>query len=464
MNKWLEIFLVATVYVASARIGQIYAINPGNISPVWIPSGVMLAWVLIRGYYIWPGIFMGALIGNIWAYIDTSSIAIILLSIFSGSVNGLGDCLAAIGAIYFIKKYTGDGNPFKHLKTFLYFFLFGVLLGPLVSAILGVHALWTASFLPAEAYFISLITWFIGDAVGVLLITPIILLYFFPHEESHLKINKLELLAFILLLNLFPFIPNFPGNYLYLIQQQPALFLVPLFMWAALRFNRYILFHSAAYVLSISIIADYYGLGVFYLYTPLQSIMMLQFLTIVAMSSVFILYSLIHDKNKALDNLQLALNHDALTKIFNRQYFDKRLDEEINLQARYGSPFCIAMFDIDRFKDVNDTYGHLFGDKILIQLSQIAINEIRATDIIARWGGEELVILMPNTGIEGGKIIAERIRVAVENSPLLPSGVLTISFGLIEVVVGKKRTDIMNQVDGALYIAKNNGRNQVQCA
>jgi len=423
----------------------------------------MLAWVIVRGYYIWPGIFLGAFIGNVWAYIDLSSISNILLSVFSGSINGLGDVICSVGAAYLINKKMGDGDPFKNLPAFICLCLFGVALGPLLSATLGVSALWASGFLAAESYLLSLFTWFLGDAVGVLLFTPLVLVYFFPHPDAKNNINKVEFVLFTAILISAPFINSFPKNLIPLHQLQSML-LVPLLLWGAFRMNQVILFNATSYLLFGSIAANYFGVGLFNSDTQLESILSLQLFIFVTVSSIFILNSLINDKNTALKKLQLAVDHDPLTKIYNRQYFDKRLTEEINLQARFSSPFCIAMYDIDRFKAVNDTYGHLFGDEILIRLSEIAAKQKRDIDVLARWGGEEFVILMPHTPIEGAKIIAERIRATVEQTALLPEGVLTISFGLYEVAAGDEPLGIMIQVDEALYHAKNNGRNQVQCA
>ena len=98
-----EIACVVLVYILSARLGQIFAIPPGNITPVWFPSGIMFSWVLIRGYYIWPGIFLGALLGNAWAYVEVNSFSGVSSTLFSGLMNGTGDVLCSAGAVFFIK-------------------------------------------------------------------------------------------------------------------------------------------------------------------------------------------------------------------------------------------------------------------------------------------------------------------------------------------------------------------------
>jgi diguanylate cyclase (GGDEF)-like protein len=411
-----------------------------------------LAWNIFRRIF-----------GNVWAYSDISSLSITLSSLFSGSMNGLGDSICTIGSAYFFKRATGDANPFKSLNAFLCLFIFGVLLGPFVSAMMGVSALWLVDLLATESYFISLITWFVGDAVGVLLFTPLVLVYFFPHTDWRYKKNTLEIVLFVFILIPLPFLGYYPET-LNILKQQPALIIVPIFFWAALRMNQTIIFNAAAYIAISSVLASYFGLGLFSTESEFQSILMLQLFIIVTISSIFILSSLITEKENALNRLQENYDHDSLTKIFNRQYFDRQLDWEISRQARYGSTFCLIMYDIDFFKDVNDKYGHLFGDKILIQITEVVASDIRDIDILSRWGGEEFMILLPQTQIEGAEIIAERIRAHVEKTPLLPDGTLTISMGLIEFTSKDKREVQLKRLDDALYDAKNSGRNRVKCA
>jgi len=422
---------------------------------------LMLAWALIRGTHIWPGIFLGAFVGNVSAYADIYSLAISLSSLFSGSMNGLGDSICTVGSAYFFKHATTDGNPFKSLHAFLSLFIFGVLLGPLISALMGVNSLWLAGLLASESYVISLCTWFIGDAVGVLLFTPLVLLYFFPHADRNFKFNKLEVAVFIIILIPLPFLGIYPDS-LAMLKQQPALIIVPFFFWGTLRMNQTIIFTSAAYLSIASVFASYFGLGLFNSGSQFQSILMLQLFIIITISSIFILSSLITEKEYAMNRLQHNYDHDSLTKIFNRQYFERQLDEEVRRQARYGSPFCLIMYDIDLFKDVNDKYGHIYGDSVLIQLTEIVAREIRDLDVLCRWGGEEFMILLPQTKIEGAKIIGERIRAQVEATQLLPEAVLTICLGLIEFTANGDREDHLKRLDDALYEAKNGGRNQIK--
>ena len=173
----LEIGLLALLYFVTARLGQLLAIPPGNITPVWIPSGIILAAVLIRGYRVWPGIFLGAFAGNVWAYFSTESLGAMLRCLLAGTANGIGDTLCAVGGAYLITRTTGGRDLFGRAADVIRFIVFGVVLGSGVSALFGVTALGLAGYVPWSHYLHSLTTWWAGDAVGIIVITPMLLVW-----------------------------------------------------------------------------------------------------------------------------------------------------------------------------------------------------------------------------------------------------------------------------------------------
>jgi len=154
---------------------------------------------------------------------------------------------------------------------------------------------------------------------------------------------------------------------------------------------------------------------------------------------------------------------DKLTGLYNRRYFDHFLDFEIKRSSRQNASLALLMIDIDNFKLINDTFGHLFGDKILNKLGDIVKSIIRETDLAARYGGEEFSIVMSNTGLEEAADIAERMRKAISaynfDIKELPT---TVSIGIaVYPFDSTSLQDLISNADRALYRAKHEGKNQV---
>lgn len=163
---------------------------------------------------------------------------------------------------------------------------------------------------------------------------------------------------------------------------------------------------------------------------------------------------------------QLAIT-DSLTNIYNRRGFFQIGESEIERARRFGHPLSVMMFDLDFFKPINDTFGHPFGDKILIQLAEVCRQNIRTLDILGRYGGEEFVALLPETDAQTACQIAQRVREAVEKTRFRVDDqvlTITISIGVATWRAGNPvtLTDLVNQADQALYRAKQNGRNRIE--
>ncbi|MBC2703122.1 GGDEF domain-containing protein [Desulfobacula sp.] len=158
---------------------------------------------------------------------------------------------------------------------------------------------------------------------------------------------------------------------------------------------------------------------------------------------------------------------DRLTGLHNRRWLDKELPRIAQRSHFDNCPICVLMTDIDHFKHFNDTYGHLSGDKVLATVAKTLQKNVRPLDMVARYGGEEFIVILTNTDIHGAKIAAERIRKSVsEISLVLDSGdspQVTISIGAAQFFPQNNSTMVIDRADEALYNAKNNGRNRVEC-
>lgn len=175
-------------------------------------------------------------------------------------------------------------------------------------------------------------------------------------------------------------------------------------------------------------------------------------------------------RTKELEDSQEVLKQmaqkDFLTNLFNRRYLNSAYETLMQLSIRNNEPLCLILIDIDKFKNINDTYGHDIGDEVLVQLSNILVSKFRKSDIIARIGGEEFVILFPKTKLDSAYKISEALREKVDNTEFKIADItinFTISVGLtiFDKYEDKKLSSVLKRADCALYEAKRKGRNKV---
>ena len=161
---------------------------------------------------------------------------------------------------------------------------------------------------------------------------------------------------------------------------------------------------------------------------------------------------------------------DPLTGLKNRRCFDRVIAEAIALKPDGLGGYSLLMLDVDHFKRVNDTYGHLFGDKVLRSIAQVLEASVRGRDAVARFGGEEFAALLPQTDLAGARLLADRIRESVANGRIRRNdsseqvGNITISVGVAEYLPGETVESFIQRADQALYASKQNGRNRVTAA
>jgi diguanylate cyclase (GGDEF)-like protein len=197
-------------------------------------------------------------------------------------------------------------------------------------------------------------------------------------------------------------------------------------------------------------------------YEPASIIQAILILNVVLLAGVIVSNSKqTHQKTNILQSMATT---DVLTGLINRRYFDRRLAEEIARSSRHTANLSLALFDIDHFKRVNDTYGHTIGDRILQELGEIILKNTRECDISARYGGEEFALILPETTqIEASELL-ERIRQLVENHTFAMDDMpimITISVGIAQYDPAYTPKDFIDQADAALYRAKRTGRNKV---
>ncbi|HHT9111543.1 MAG TPA: GGDEF domain-containing protein, partial [Candidatus Brocadiaceae bacterium] len=164
----------------------------------------------------------------------------------------------------------------------------------------------------------------------------------------------------------------------------------------------------------------------------------------------------------ALEELEKLATTDKLTGAHNRRKFDEILSLEMSRARRIDQPLSMIIFDVDHFKRINDTFGHQAGDDVLKMLVGTVREKLRILDVLARWGGEEFIVLTTSTDLEGAIILAERVRAVVEEQCFSFTEHITISLGVAEYKQDDTADSFMQRADSALYRAKRNGRNKVE--
>ncbi|MCK4987774.1 MAG: diguanylate cyclase [Desulfobacterales bacterium] len=171
------------------------------------------------------------------------------------------------------------------------------------------------------------------------------------------------------------------------------------------------------------------------------------------------------ERTRMMEKLQKLAITDGLTKLYNSRSFYTQLELEVDRFNRYKHPLSLLLLDIDNFKEYNDSYGHLEGDKVLVRFSQIIKSCLRANDSAYRYGGEEFTVILPETTGDEAKTVAQRIRSSLEAEKYTPApgkvARITISIGVTQCYPKEELSTFIRRADKAMYLSKQNGRNRV---
>ncbi len=269
---WLaESLVVAAVYYVLARLGQILAIDPGNVTPIWPASGFALAVVLWRGYRVWLGLWLGNFLGNTWAILDLSTFDAAIGTLATGFAIGPGDVLQACLGAYLIRRFCASGELFGSTRG-VFRFVGTQSIACLLSATFGVLALCLGSVVPWPAYGYTWLTWYLGDAVGVILVAPALLTLAMLLPVFR-DTRRMAEAATILMLSVFASLIAFTD-----VSDLPLSFLpLPLVLWAAVRGDQFAVSVTVLVVSAVAISATGTGKGPFVSENSNLSLMLLQF-------------------------------------------------------------------------------------------------------------------------------------------------------------------------------------------
>ena len=450
-NVFFYTVVVAASYFLSAKLVSPLSLSESaSIFAIWPPTGIALVFLLFRGKAVLLGIFLGAFLLN-----STLSLPIVAFEI------AIGNTLGPYVVYLLIKKYLHEDFLYD-TQSIINFIIFSTV-GSIITSGFGTYVLYHNNFLLDEHRLLGFMTWFFGDLIGFLLITSLYISFSLDRKYNkslvHSLLEVFGMAVFLVLISIVVF-----GSGFFFEQKYPTEYVIlfPL-IWASVRFKPEVNFIFLFLIAILAILGTASGYSTFSMGDKKTSLIFLQFFIFTVTFAVLLMTAQRHQMLRILyEKEQLSLT-DSLTNIGNRRYFTEMLHRANSINLRYKRPLSIIMFDIDHFKNINDNFGHDKGDSVLQEVTVTVKSKLRISDDFARWGGEEFMILLPDSNLENACLVAEKLRKSIEDYNFnLPKNI-TCSFGVIECIDHESFEEMMKRVDNNLYLAKNNGRNRVEC-
>jgi len=477
-NRWLKLLLLPLLFFLGAKLSLAFAVTPEVLVMLWIPNSIILAALLHgRGR---PYIALAALILGAEIAADTPTFSLAEALLFGG-VN----ILEVATAYMLLRRWKFDprfASPIDIAKF--------VIAAPIVAAFIssaGGAAIYTW-FRGATTTFTDFATvWWFSDGIGLLILTPLVLSVWPPApriDEEPATLHWYDGVAMAIAIAMFVVFVLSRERMFHGVPVR-AFLLFPPVLYVAARFSMRI---TTAMVFAAAVILLFVtknGQQPFGNVSIRETVLSAQELLFIMATTSFAIAALLSQHRRTEQELELRVAArtaelsatmaklqqiavtDSLTGLLNRRALYDVLRHELVRSERYGHPLAVIVFDVDRFKSVNDVHGHAAGDDVLRHVSGVATKVIRATDTVARYGGEEFVVVAPETDLPNALRLAERLRSALRSSEItLDHDVIltvTASFGVGMLEPGEHSPDhVLRRADQALYAAKAAGRDRVE--
>jgi diguanylate cyclase (GGDEF)-like protein len=398
-NNPAAIGILAVVYFVTGKLGLTMAFVHPSATAVWPPAGIALAALLIIGHEVWPGILLGAFLVNL----TTAG------SIATSIGIATGNTLEALTGACLVTKLAAGRNAFdREQDTFKFAILAGMLSTP-VAATFGVTSLCLGGFAKWTSYGAVWSTWWLGDAAGDVIVAPLLILWSAAPRLRWSRSQLLEALALLACLVvvgrivfagfLLPGISNYPLEYL----------CIPILVWVSYRFGQREAATATVVLSAMAIWGTLHGLGPFVRQTENESLLLLQaFMAVMAVMTLS-LAAVFAERQRAVEQARNLAVSDPLTGLANYRKLVDELDVEIKRYGRTGRSFAILLLDLDGLKTINDTLGHLAGNRALCRLARVLRIHCRGIDTAARHGGDEFALILPEADRDAGLQVAQRI-------------------------------------------------------
>ncbi len=437
--------LVAVAYFLFSLLGYLF-ISPDNELPIiWPQAGMAIAAVLVIGFEALPGVFIGSFAIAVATGVSAELSALV----------ALGSTIAAAFPAYFLLVKNNFSYMLENISSILKLLLLGVVLSPMIAATVSLLGMFLVGITVGDDFPILWGSRWLRDSLGALVFAPFLIVWLgnnLPRLDKH---NLLEGSAIILLgLSLECLI--FFGDLKPGIAPSITFFLIPIIIWASFRLKIHGLAVVNLLIMGYFLWGSAHGMGSLFdnivpSYPTYLIVLSTMWATSLILSASLAKYARVQ---KSLSDLS---NHDTLTNLYNRLFFETELKR---LDSSRQFPISIIMADLDNLKRVNDTFGHRAGDQLLKNLANLFMTIFRHEDIICRIGGDEFVVLLPNTGEPETRIILERLNKQVDlfnkDHPDLPIG---ISIGVSTASQGESLVGHLKIADNLMYEEKARKKN-----
>src|SRR3984957_7704505 len=434
---------LTVVYFVAGKMGLQLAYVHASATAVWPCTGIAIAALLVYGYRIWPAILLGAFLVNVTTAGTVAT---------SVAIAG-GNTLEGLAGWYLVSRFAHGKEAFVRAQDIFKFALLAGMVATSVSATIGVATLAIGGYADWTAFGSIWCTWWLGDAIGAVLVTPLLLLWW---ENPRLQWTREQMteLAF-LFIGLFstawivfgePFhseLKNYPLEYL----------CIPFLVWAAYRFGRR---KAATALCALAVIASWgtlHGFGPFARESRNTSLLLLQaFMGITAITTLA-LAAEVSEHRRAEERVRNLAVSDPLTGLANYRQLVEALETEIKRFGRNERQFVVLLLDLDGLKKINDEHGHIVGSRALCRLADMLRLYSREMDTAGRYGGDEFVLILPETDTEAARLVAQRISKRLAEDGEAPT--ISVSIGTaVYPDDGETINEILGAADRDLYREK----------
>jgi diguanylate cyclase (GGDEF)-like protein len=434
---------LTAVYFTAGRLGLELAYLHPSASPVWAPTGIAIAAVLLRGPWVAPAILVGAYLVNV-----TTAAGVV-----ASAGIAVGNTLEALLGAELARRFARGRQAFDRAGDVLHFALLTGMGSTTVSATLGVTSLALVGSAPWADYGRIWFTWWLGDLMGAIVVTPAILLWSQSPRPSVEPVRVVEgglLLAALGATGLLVF--GAPGDPM--ATSHPLTFLaLPLLIWAALRFPPHVAVTAVILLSGLALWGTLWGFGPLVRSSRNESLLLVQGFMGVAALTTTTLAAAVSERRRAEERLRAQAIQDPLTGLANYRRFIEVLEAELVRSGRTGRSFAVILYDLDGLKRINDRFGHLVGSEALRRLAEALRQSCRAMDLAARFGGDEFAVILPETDEAAARALAGRVALRLAADGGFPP--LSASAGLaVHPADGSTVESLLGTADRRLYDMK----------